>query len=582
MRKSIEFLLIGAMLVIASSCTKMGLKSIRFEDETMQVFLGKSAPAPLVTDPADYDFSNLEWSSSDEYIAVVNDGYVTGIAPGYAEVTVKAGRKSARIGVYVTAINVTSFSVPSSIGVAPGMSKKFTVSNIKPSDATAASLKFIPSDKDNLSFSTDGNEVTVTASSDMKLGTEGSFTVSNYDGSVTKTVTVRYEYIKVTSVYINPSSLKLTVGESGKLSFQYSPSNATNSDAVWSNDNPSVVSLDESLNVTALNSGTATISAIMDGVTATCVITVTGAPIEGQSVLLTGSGNSVKLSVPGQSSVQWSSADTSIATVDGEGNVTGVSGGWVTITANYSGQTSSKEVRVVPANFKPVFYSYSDISGKKDWDGWDIYKLSSPLTKITMLPSTVTFTAYVGCEGYSLSERETDLLFNSKKYTVSSSGDSFYDLKEVSWGLAVHLYYKNSTLPGSSTVTVTAPNGNSAVINVTKNIGSVTISERNSMAPGTSVKVGGSFTVTSTGKYMFWVNAGDSYHDNQVGEYCRSQYVDSAFGYTLKSESSSLKLVNYSSSLGFTCINIDSSTPKGTYKLSVAEYPSVTFNVIYK
>ncbi|MCQ2136426.1 MAG: Ig-like domain-containing protein, partial [Bacteroidales bacterium] len=294
-----------------------------------------------------------------------------------------------------------------------------------------------------------------------------------------------------------------------------------------------------------------------------------------------GSGNSVKLSVPGQSSVQWSSADTSIATVDGEGNVTGVSGGWVTITANYSGQTSHKELRVVPNSFTPRFYAKYVNSGKKDWDGWTIGELTDDLTNVTMLPSTVSYTAYVGCNGYTLSDRELKLLYKSS-YTLSTSGDKFYDLVEVNSGEFVSLYYKNGTLPGSSTVSVKAPNGKTGVLNVTKNIGSITISERNSMRPDTSVKVGGSFTVTSTGKYMFWVNSGDTYLDNQSGAYSRSQFIDADFGYTPKSESSSLKLVNYSSSLGFTCINIDSSTPKGTYKLSVAEYPSVTFNVIYK
>ena len=57
----------------------------------------------------------LEWSSEDENVATVKNGRVIAVAPGKTVITAKCESVTASVDVVVTAIPVTSFSVPSAI-----------------------------------------------------------------------------------------------------------------------------------------------------------------------------------------------------------------------------------------------------------------------------------------------------------------------------------------------------------------------------------------------------------------------------------------------------------------------------------
>ena len=82
------------------------------------------------------------------------------------------------------------------------------------------------------------------------------------------------EIIPVGKVTVSKASLTLTTRVSDALTAKITPIDATDQSIVWSSDNASVVTVDQSGVLTTLSSGTAVITAEADGVTGTCTIKV--------------------------------------------------------------------------------------------------------------------------------------------------------------------------------------------------------------------------------------------------------------------------------------------------------------------
>ena len=87
----------------------------------------------------------LEWSSEDENVATVKNGRVIAVAPGKTVITAKCESVTASVDVVVTAIPVTSFSVPSAISAYLDMLTPVDL-KIKPDEANAGSMEWV-SDK---------------------------------------------------------------------------------------------------------------------------------------------------------------------------------------------------------------------------------------------------------------------------------------------------------------------------------------------------------------------------------------------------------------------------------------------------
>ena len=83
--------------------------------------------------------------------------------------------------------------------------------------------------------------------------------------------------IFVTDVLLSPTSVTLKINESKQLSFTVIPENATNKNVSWTSNNPAVVSVDATGNITGIKSGTATITVTTKegGFSADCAVTVT-------------------------------------------------------------------------------------------------------------------------------------------------------------------------------------------------------------------------------------------------------------------------------------------------------------------
>lgn len=156
---------------------------------------------------------------------------------------------------------------------------------------------------------------------------------------------------------MNKTSVELTVGSSFALT-------VSGADKVaFSSSDEAVATVSASGTVQAVSTGSAVITASAADTTATCRVAVTAAvdqpdtpsdlaiySVYGDSVVTDVSvivGEEALMEVQGtDSTVTWSIADSSIATVDSSGMVKGVASGVTTLTATVDGQTLTCKVRV--------------------------------------------------------------------------------------------------------------------------------------------------------------------------------------------------------------------------------------------
>ncbi len=187
--------------------------------------------------------------------------------------------------------------------------------------------------------------VTWTVSS-VDTGTVGTIIVNgtaNLDSSKTVTLTINVVPKKVTGISLNASSIMLNNHGASQLTATITPANATNKTVTWSSSDTAIATVSSSGLVTATGSGTATITAttVDGGLTASCTVTVrvpaTGVTLDRTTMTLAKNTISpltatVLPTNASNKNVTWSSSNTSVATVNSGGVVTGVSKGTATIT----------------------------------------------------------------------------------------------------------------------------------------------------------------------------------------------------------------------------------------------------------
>ena len=189
---------------------------------------------------------------------------------------------------------------------------------------------------------------------------------------------------RVDSVVLAPDSLVLYPpnasgypSDGALIATLLGASGATLSDRAiaWSSSDPLIVAVDDVGTVTALVRGTVTITATAEGIDGTAIVTVDSIPAD--TVVVTPSPDSVvehetlQLSATVEDSagnplsgrvVAWESADTTIATVDAAGLVTGKRQGQTTITAGTEGVAGSATINVLPAPVDTVVVSPASAS----------------------------------------------------------------------------------------------------------------------------------------------------------------------------------------------------------------------------
>ena len=197
------------------------------------------------------------------------------------------------------------------------------------------------------------------------------------------------------SVKLDKTSLTLTKGKTYTLKTTVTD---TNKAVSWSSSNSSVASVDKNGKVTAKTKGTATITAKVDGVSASCKVTVnepakTTIKLDKTKVTLgIGEPCTLKATVSPSQKVTWTSSNPKIVKVDTNGNLTvtkalyDIEDYWadVKITAKANGVSATC---IVSADGYRTYHKYAIVPVYKPTD-LDVCKGCGRLIKYNAAPGT--------------------------------------------------------------------------------------------------------------------------------------------------------------------------------------------------
>jgi uncharacterized protein YjdB len=301
---------------------------------------------------------DITWSTSNANVATVSAGVVTATGPGTATITAASEGKTGTATVNVTAVPVASVSVtPATVSLTTGGTQQVTAT---PRDAQGNALAR------PVTWQTgNANVATVTQGGLITAVGPGTTTVTATSEGKVGTVTVTVTAPAVGSVNVAPPTASLIVATSVVVVATVRDVNGavmSNAPVSWSSDKPGTASVTQGGVVTGLQPGTAKITATAGGKSGTATIDVTLAPVATVAVTpsplnlrdrdgqrtgqLTATLRDAAGNILTGREVKWSSTNTSVAKVDGDGTVTAEGRGSATITATSEGKSGTASVVV--------------------------------------------------------------------------------------------------------------------------------------------------------------------------------------------------------------------------------------------
>lgn len=309
-----------------------------------------------IVEPANSIDYDLDWTTSDEAVAVVSDkGLVTPVGPGEATITVTVDKShQATCVVSVTQPAEGVFLNKTELRIQLGTSETLEAT-VQPATTNVKDLKWTSSNPEVASVDANGQV------SALALGT-ADITVTTVDGGHTAVCKVTVIQ-SVTGVTLDAETATLRVGEQTlQLTATVQPSDASDKSLVWTSSNAEVASVSETGLVTPLASGEAliTVTTVDGGFSATCAVTVVQPVL---SVTLNETSININPDMTFElvaqinpynadnKELEWKSSDESVVTVDQNGVVTGVETGvgreaTITVTSKDSGVSATCVVRV--------------------------------------------------------------------------------------------------------------------------------------------------------------------------------------------------------------------------------------------
>ncbi|HET7552686.1 MAG TPA: Ig-like domain-containing protein [Gemmatimonadaceae bacterium] len=298
----------------------------------------------------------ISWSTSSGSVASVStSGVVTAVAPGTATITATSEGKSGKSTITVKKVPVASVNMdPGELRLEIGKTGTITATP-KSADGKTLTGRSISWN------SRDPGVATVNSSGTVTAKAAGSTLIEATSEGVTGVTLVTVANVPVASVVVTPDTATLVVGQSKQLSaktFDSGGDELNGRTITWSSSNENVASVSSTGKVLAVAPGSATITATSEGKSDKSTITVIApvsavtvqpdsiSVIEGNTSTLTATVKDANGNTLEGRTVTWESANTNVATVDGNGVVTGVAPGATTVTATSEGKSGSAKVVV--------------------------------------------------------------------------------------------------------------------------------------------------------------------------------------------------------------------------------------------
>ncbi|MBR5736765.1 MAG: Ig-like domain-containing protein [Bacteroidales bacterium] len=369
--KKIHSLLLAFAAILLTAC-EPAITNITLNKSSLELEVGEQATLTASVQPSGVKDVVVKWSSSSSCVTVSN-GIVTAVSAGTATITASAGEVNATCQVTVKPKSVKGITLDkTAVALEVGETVTLTAS-IDPPDAEVQKLEWTSSDKcvtvkDGLVTAVEKGTATVTVSA-------GSFSAScavTVTGKSTKGIT------------LDVTEATLEIGESVTIKATIDPPDAEDGKVEWASSNACVTVKDGV--VTAVEKGTATVTASIGEISAACTVTVIGKTVKSvtldKTTLTIEKGQQAKLTakvLPEDAEydgIEWESSDIYCVSVE-DGEVTGEDLGTATITASVGDFSATCEVTVVEPAFVAkeraalvAFYNSNNGANWKNDENW--------------------------------------------------------------------------------------------------------------------------------------------------------------------------------------------------------------------
>ncbi len=350
------------------------VESLTLDREVLEMTEGDDPVSMMATVAPEYATNrNVIWKSTNDKVATVSeDGVVTAVGAGEAEITATAGIKTAKCKVTVKAkITLDKTELTMEIGKTETITA--VVEDPKPGEEkvtwVSRNEKIVTVSEDGVVTAVGAGETEITATVGLKTVT---CKVMVTDPNSKKQAQAKKDTVAVAEVTLNQTELTVVKGEKAELTATVTPDDASDKKITWKTEDKKVATVKNGV-ITAKNVGETVITATAGGKKATCTVTVTApetkapetkapeakpsaVPVEklglSDTVLTLGKGKTSVLKPTispdnaTDKTVTWSSSNESVAKVT-DGKVTAVGVGAAVITAKAGEQTATCEVTVV-------------------------------------------------------------------------------------------------------------------------------------------------------------------------------------------------------------------------------------------
>lgn len=363
---------VSAVCVVSVTESVSGI-TLNVKEKTIDV--GEQFQLIATVRPSDSLNRNVTWTSSDPTIASVDEnGLVTGIKGGKVIIMAKTEERGLMASCTITVQQDIEQIILSDteLYVGKGKTKKINYTLV-PETATKKKLIWKSSNEGIAIVDADGNVHGV------NLGTTTITATSQDDGKVKVTckVTVINEAQTVT---LNQTIIRIMEGEKYDLTATISPAGASVQKITWSTSDAAVARVDSMGRVTAVREGECTVrAAAADGggaygecrVIVTAAIPTTSVTVDStETTMVVGDTRTMTARVLPRNtteSIRWVSGDTSVVTIDNNGNMKAVGPGVCKVTAisSSSGIEGVSTVTVLGLNAMSITL--------EQYDSFDLY-----------------------------------------------------------------------------------------------------------------------------------------------------------------------------------------------------------------
>jgi len=291
---------------------------------------------PTITPSNASGDKSITWSTDNANIATVdNIGHITAVGGGTATITATTSNGKTAACIVTVLVPASTIEINSEdFSIDKGASKTLTAT-VGPEDATDKTVIWATSNNDVVLV--DGNGK-ITAEN---VGT-ATITATTGDGKLSAICEVTVG-ISISTLTLDKTELILIKGTEEILTATVDPPDTTENKTVeWISSKPTVADVDSTGRITAIEGGTAVITAQVGSHVDECVVTVivpaTGISLNKSAFTLPkGTHGGLTATITPEDAtdkaVEWTSSDESIATVDSDGKITALSVGVAVITA---------------------------------------------------------------------------------------------------------------------------------------------------------------------------------------------------------------------------------------------------------